>query len=61
MSKYDDYNHVVKVIQSCVTSGQNNTAYRMVWNWNNLYKDYTLSLQLFRLCDENLIELLNHE
>lgn len=57
MSKYDDYDKVVKVIQSCVTSSQNNIAYRMIWNFNDMHKDDELTVRLFRVCDENLISL----
>lgn len=57
MSKYDDYDKIIKVIQSCVTSCQNNIAYRMIGNFNDMHKDDELTLRLFRVCDENLILL----
>lgn len=57
MSKYDDYDKVVKVIQSCVNSSQNNIAYRMIWNFNDMHKDHELTLRLFHVCDKNLISL----
>lgn len=52
-----DYEKVLKVIRSCVTNAQNQTAYSMCWNFHDMYKDDTLSLRLFSVCDENLISI----
>lgn len=52
-----DYEKVLKVIRSCVTNAQNQTAYRMCWNFHDIYKEDTCSLELFLECDENLISL----
>lgn len=57
-SKHDDYDYVVKVILSCKTSRQNNVAYKMCWNFHDMYKDDILSLRLFRVCDENLVDIM---
>lgn len=52
-----DYEKVLKVIRSCLTNAQNQTAYRMCWNFHDMYKEDTYSLELFLQCDENLISL----
>lgn len=54
-----DYEKVLKVIQSCVTSGQNNTAYQMAFNFHNMYKDDNITFILLDACDKNLIELVS--
>lgn len=56
-----DYEKILKVIRSCVTNAQNQTAYRMCWNFHDMYKDDTFSLRLFRVCDENLIDIVGRK
>lgn len=58
MSKLIDYEKVLKVIRSCVTNAQNQTAYRMCWNFHDMYKDDKYSLELFRECDIILIDII---
>lgn len=53
-----DYEKVLKVIRSCVTNAQNQTAYRMCWSFHDMYKEDTLSLELFRECDIVLIDII---
>lgn len=49
-----DYEKVLKVIRSCKTNAQNQVAYRMVWNFQDKYKDDTYTRYLFIECDMNL-------
>ena len=56
-----DYEKILKVIRSCVTNAQNQTAYSMCWNFHDMYKVDTFSLRLFRVCDENLIDLVGRK
>lgn len=52
-----DYEKVLTIIRSCKTSVQNNIAYRVVWNFNDKYKDDTYTLELFHECDLNLMRI----
>lgn len=52
-----DFDKVLTVIRSCVTSRQNNVAYRMVFNFHSKHKDHTFLDTLIDECDRNLIEI----
>lgn len=56
--KLTDYEHMLKIIRSCVTNAQNQTAYRMIWLYQDKYKDDTYTRELFNECDANLIDIL---
>lgn len=52
-----DFDKVLKVIRSCVTSRQNNVAYHMAFNFHKKYKDNTFLDKLIDECDRNMIEI----
>lgn len=56
--KLIDYEKVLKVIRSCKTNGQNQVAYRVIWNFQNKYSDDTYTRYLFLECDMNLQEII---
>lgn len=54
-----DYYKLVKVINSCKTSAQNNVAYRMIFLYQKKWpNNKILTQELFDLCDENLYDIV---
>lgn len=53
-----DYEKVLKFIRSCVTSRQNNVAYRMAFNFHTKHKDHSFLDSLLDECDRNMIEIV---
>lgn len=59
--KLIDYERMLKIIRSCVTNAQNQTAYRMIWLYQDKYKDDTYTRELFNECDDNLMKVISRE
>lgn len=57
MNKIKDYEKTLAVINSCKTSRHNTCAYRMIMNFDTMYKDDLLSNDLYLACDVNLMQI----
>ena len=54
-----DYHKIVDVINSCITSRHNNVAYRMIQLYERKYpQNNGLAQNLYDLCDQNLIDIM---